>query len=1040
MHPFHDTARSQHDSNASDSARSEQKHTASSSFVSTLSNALNISTPTLSRKANLASPAQSIPTLYTNAATPAHQPNPTRPADPPRILTLSGHEAFQSPTTPISSWTYATVENPLEPLKRPSIGVIASQDAPAPRGAEQNQDWLISGPSSRRIFNIFGSRSKTNATAAQAYQTAPSTDSGAVQSSHSSLVSSSSTNALARPQQSSTGPFHIYRQQPSSHPRVNTYNFSRAPSDVPTSQALLSPTSAAALSPTQFSLTFPAGFNDGSFISAMFEQDTPSLSTHLLPSQDLTEQLHPGSNLAALSAAGRPFSTCAPSFTFTMQPDQSAPNSQHDLNSSQTDVYHTGNPHDLVSDKTDTSKAATRTAASSASRQGSFSILQPAPMIASSSSVNAAAFGQDTHPSAQQAMRDDGHHAGNGLVSDGNRRTRTLGAEDIAGLGLQLNAVPVSQVEAVELIAPTSTNSYRSSVLVDEMGRWLFDSDGRPITVSDQTSLSTTDSSSRRLAWHGKDASSTSLGATTEASFTSHSNSSTWDTSFNDVSSSVSGPPLASADSQYIRTPASSIGLSFNQNAQLNKLYGRPSTASDSQPTQSMTPEVAMHDFSEFAQSVSIEQMADQRWRTWPRNRDSVLLRERPSNATIPMSPITAPQPPTDERTSIDSLSVSASSTRSRLMAEPYNKNMRSGRPSSSASTSSRSSIGNAAILESQQSTGVTGPTRPRSYIATGSLRMSSAMRTDSSGGGTGQDGSAASGERISGTALALALQRARGMSQGGPTSSSSSSSAMKLTRSSDALMASGSSAASSAKFRHSVALQRTALSSDGLKQAAAQRPQSLLETSSARMTGPSTKQTGAKVGFNEVSVALDTLRMFLKQKEQGERVDQSPHHDNVSTLPSTVETSQGSSPSKPGRTLRRTKAILPPRGAFSAVDEFGTLQTSSSTSHIPSPHQAPGAIAAHNRSHSLSSGLSGLSHPTRNLLSSSRRDDKLAVLQDLSERVMKLKAETERQKERHAAASMPPPPARLHYQRSHTNMTRREMHEEYLRKRANQP
>lgn len=1043
MHSSRDGTRSQHGGKVHDPARSEQKHTSSASFASTLSNALNISTPTSARKATLTPTAQSMPTRSTHAACSSHQATPTRPdalrtpvraPDAPRILTLTGHEAFQSPTTPFSPWILPSDVDQLEHASYASASTSAGQCASTSRLPEQDQGWLMSGPSPRKSFNIFASRSKTIAAAPTASLRDVSTGEPATHPTQIYLPGSFSPNSLAIPHQqsvdTSAGPFHAYREQPSSDPRIGIYEVERGSSDVSTSQAVCSPTSAAAWSPTQFSSAYPSGFSDGSFMSAMQEQDTPSMSTHLLPSQHLTEQL--SRSLLAQTAEVRHMSASAQPFIFSMprRVDRSdVPVQAHPIRIRSSMGLSSG--HSVGSG------AMGHVPASTAPSHGQSSFqLQPAPrIIACSSSAILAKPGRFEKASCQRKTPGDMYSADVGLRHESNHQASDASARDgreIAGLGLQLDTEPA------ELVALGFANApYQPLMSVDEMGRWILNSEGQAVGLSEQSSSFTNDSRGGRVTWQGKDTWNTSLGATTEASFTSHSSTSTWDTSLNDMTS----PPSASADSQFVPTSASSIGISYSQNRPPSKPNERPSESSDAQSPSVMTPEVAMHDFSEFGQSVSIEQMADERWRTWPRNRDSVLLRERTSNPIMPTSPGLTLQPQADERASFDSLSVSASSTRSRLMAEPYNKNMRSARPSSSDSTSSRSFIGNAAALDTQQSTGTTGPTRPRSHIATGSLRMSSTTRFGSSGGGAGSDGPSAPTERISGTALAL--RRARGVSQGEPPPSSSSA-AMKLTRSSDAIMPPGSSAASSssAKFRHSVSLQRTALSSDGLSQAV-QRPQSLLETSPDRLGSLFAKPQG-KVGFNEVSVALDTLRMFLKQKEQGQKVDENSDANNTTTLPSPVERDQGSSPNKSCRSLRRTKGLSPPRGAFSSVDESGTLQTSSSPSNISSPpSDTPGAISAHGRSQSLGGGMIGSSQPTHNQPTNSRQDDRLAVLEDLSERVMKLKAETERQKEQHAAASMPPPPARpasMQHHRSQSNMTRREMHEEYLRKRANGP
>ncbi|TKY87099.1 hypothetical protein EX895_003776 [Sporisorium graminicola] len=600
----------------------------------------------------------------------------------------------------------------------------------------------------------------------------------------------------------------------------------------------------------------------------------------------------------------------------------------------------------------------------------------------------------------------------------------------LAGLGLDLNTQ--STPEHIEVLASPAQGAKKAPMVVDEMGRWMIDTQRKRLQGSWFSEATAEGSENGRGRWEAERASTASLSTATEASFTSHSNSSTWDSSFAEVSSPPSGAPPILAESQFISTPASSIGFSGNSEKQVSNVTDPLRWASERR-SDVATPEVAMHDFSEFGQSVSIEQMAEERWRTWPRSSDAGMSRARLSTSAASLGSAAIPNSLTEEpRTSSDSLSVSTSSTRSRLMAEPYNKNMRSGRPGSSASTSSRSSIGNAAALDAQQTSSGTGPTRPRSLIAAGSLRMSSTTRTGSSGG-VGPDASQIAGERVPSTAMAL--RRARGMSHSIFSSSggSSTSSAMKSTKSADAFIPNASFGAHAASSKHSAALPRSATSLEGSR-IVLQKPDSILGTSSysdsSRPLGAEHK-TKARVGFNEVSAAVDTLRMFLKQKSDNEvanSLDESPK-----------QIKEGSSPSKPSRTLRRAKGVLPPRGAVSHVDEFGSLQTIASPSNVSLSNDVSGPPPVHHhRSQSLGGPFSLPKHATPPSLG--RQDDKLAVLEDLSERVMRLKAKTEMERERHAAASMPPPtarPASMMHQRTQSSMTRREMHEEYLRKRA---
>ena len=328
MHSSRDGTRSQHGGKVHDPARSEQKHTSSASFVSTLSNALNISTPTSARKATLTPTAQSMPTRSTHAACSSHQATPTRPdalrtpvraPDAPRILTLSGHEAFQSPTTPISRWISPSDVDQLEHASYASASTSAGQCASTSRLPEQDQGWLMSGPSPRKSFNIFASRSKTNAAAQTASLRDVSTGEPATHPTQIYLPGSFSPDSLAIPLQrsvdTSAGPFHAYREQPSSDPRIGIYEVERVSSDISTSEV---PTSAAAWSPTQFSSAYPSGFSDGSFMSAMQEQDTTSMSAHLLPSQDVTGQLSQG--FLAQTAEVRHVSASVQPFIFSMRP------------------------------------------------------------------------------------------------------------------------------------------------------------------------------------------------------------------------------------------------------------------------------------------------------------------------------------------------------------------------------------------------------------------------------------------------------------------------------------------------------------------------------------------------------------------------------------------------------------------------------------------------------------------------------------------------------------------------------------------------
>ncbi|SNX83180.1 uncharacterized protein MEPE_01886 [Melanopsichium pennsylvanicum] len=1012
MQPFHDGAASQHHSASPSSGRNDAP---SSSYISSLSHALNISTPTSSKRSERTAncgTVQSTPTNHSPAVPGSHQATPTRQrilrtptrtGEPPRILSLSGHEVFRSPVTPVSPWIHTNAGLDAGTAQGRHIGVN-----PAPLGQSHDQEWLLSGPSSSRTPNIFETQKGVEVISSRSSRSAraimESLESSLRPEPTRDLQVTTSAGFHVQHSVTTSDPFRSYREQPASDSHAAMYENAQA-SEAPTVRPALSSTSVASLSPVTFSSAFPLTLPDGSFVSAVFEQDTPSWSTHLLPNNDLTEHLQQRVERFDIT---RPFNFKMQ----TIEHDHQQIDSHHQLHTIQGVSLHHAPRQDAVAAGSESHLGPTP----NQGRHASTIFLEPMARNAIDNGQTAMDGHAQTIPSGFDSQSDlasharpevDGAHEGPDAVS--------------AGLGLDLRAAPPQQLEQVEVLSSNAEDSYIPSILVDEMGRWMLGSDGLHLARSDHSSVSTSDSRGERHGLYRKDATNASFGATTEGSFTSCSNSSTYGSSFNDVPSPISGPPSASAEKQFTTTPASSLGLG---NSHHQNLRGGKANHWDLRSTV-VTPEIAMHDFSEFGQSVSIEHMADERWRTWPRNRDSVILQDRASTPALPASPGPESQLSAEERPSFDSPSASASSTRSRLLAEPYNKNMRSGRPSSSASTSSRSSIGNAAALESQQSTSVTGPTRPRSYIATGSLRMSSATRSGSAGGNS--ESGQMSNERLSGTALVL--RRARGLSHGGHPSATSST-AMTSTRSIDALLSSGS-LKSMTNFRHNFALQK--FSNDGLAQMAL-RPQSLLETSSQseslRMHGNSPAKVKAKVGFNEVSVALDTLRMFLKQKEPGETAAS----EDAASLPTPTDKNELSSPDKPNRTLRRTTGFLPPRGAFSSVDEFGTLQSTASATSLSPPQTSS---ATHSQSLSLGGHLVGTKQ------ASQTKDDRLAVVEDLSERVMKLKAETERQKERNAAASMPPPsarPASVMQQRMQSSMTRREMHEEYLRKRATRP
>ena len=1005
MRPSHHDEGEHHQRNRSTGSTEPQSGTPCSSYVSTLSNALNI---TPKPKVVHPDPHQSAPAKLARAAStpksasPSKAPElrtPTRNREPPPILSLSGHKAFESPNTPGSPWISA------QPTSAAPVGGHAMKQGQHGHAGHPSastaadQDWFTFAPSSSRTRSIFEIKPGTAASVTGGASWFSSVqDSSKSASKRDNTTEQGREGCSAIPGTFAPATFSSYRDplQP-----LDASDMQSANQHEMVAHSTLSPTLAAALSPAQISSSFPSNVLDDSFLSSIFEHGTPSLSTHFLPDGDLTQYL---ATTSAPSAT--PDSTPVSGIANADAVVQAAGSMSHAIQISVNDRSTSrlsqpvafGQAVDPVSEGW--AEFVRHDAA----------VTRPKP----SGSSQLAESGLALNQQSSLRLRADHDYADVGMPdSIQTERHGSTGSSGgrLAGLGLDLNTT--SAFEHVEVLTSPKRATNRPSMSVDEMGRWM--PDPRPYQ-SEPPWLSEAGSAGSKAAherWTAHRTSMASLSASTEASLTSQSNSSTWDSSFNEPASPAIGAPLASADSQSVTTPASSVGFSGSRNSASSKFADQLRTSSDVRsPT--ATPEVSMHDFSEFGQSVSIEHMAEQRWRTWPRNAGTSIQRDASSNSAV-VNHLSADEP----RVSIDSLSVSTSSTRSRLMAEPYNKNMRSGRPSSSASTSSRSSVGNAAALEAQQMSGGTGPTRPRSHIATGSLRMSTTARTTSSVGAGPDTTQNTGGERMSGTAMAL--RRARGMSHS--VFSPSSSSAMKSTRSADAFMSLNAAPANVANFRHSASMQRAATSID------ASRPQSMLDASShsgsPRKLGSGTENKAkGRVGFNEVSAALDTLCMFLKQKSGSETnttADQSP-----------TKSKEASSPSKPIRTLRRAKGVLPPRGVVSHVDEFGTLHTGTSTSNAADLSHNSASNTCHKRSQSLG----GATFSSQ----SSRRDDRLAVLEDVSERVLRLKAETELEQERHAAASMPPPtarPASMMHSRTQSSMTRREMHEEYLRKRA---
>lgn len=968
--------------------------TPSSSYVSTLSNALNIVTPKSLKKSSTADTPRSVGPFST-PDTAAHDSTrfsqgsaisgdalrtptrSTRKREPPPILSLSGHEAFQSPLTPSSPWSDA----PGSAVVQGAGSARHGQSTHIPNVLEnkaQDYAWLMSGPASTSgAANIFGTPpSRISASCGRSdgdpFHTSTEEQLG------SNVMSICARTTTIEPVGRTSDHFTTYREQPGSelcgqHPwGLSVGADSAGPST-------LSPASASSLSPVLFATALSSITNGGVFEPATKEQETPSMSTHLLPSNDLTECL----------------------------PRRSEPNTA--LTSPQCHFESTHVTADT-------------------NLPGGVALLRSTGDGFAPGASDPSAFGRPVHAVAPDLDTPLSFDASAGLhtTSLGTSGSHLSGskpdARHIAGLGLELH--PGNGPEQAELFMSPTQPTSRPSMMVDEMGRWILQSPSQPSELSLVAGASERE---RRLV---QGTSTSSLSTAAETCFMSHSNASTLDSSFGEAPSPSNCDALAVADMNFVNTPASSVGHTSRPNLHLGKLSDQTRSSSESQSAREI-PEIFMSDLSEFGQSVPIEQMAEERWRTWAGNRGLTNSKDvfsaaasQPCGRSAISHLTTAAEP----RTSFDSLSVPASCARSRLMTEPYNKSMRSSRPSSSSSTSSRSSsINNAAALEGQPFSGVTGPTRPRSYMAIGTLRMSSVTRSNSSGG---REAISSPNERSIGSALAF--RRARGLSQtvqASVGSNSPTSTGMKSTRSADYITPLATSSSAAVDFGRSVALQ-TQASSDGLD-LMTQRPQTMLETSSS----PSSSRVGAeskpkgRVGFNEVAVALNTLRMFLKQKDTSTSSNAPTHHVGHA-LSLTEASCERFSPPKPIRTLRRAKGVLPQRGAFSAVDQLD----------VPEPNAGSQGLDRLDQSQSRSRSISSPDHtsPYR------PPDDKLAVLDDLSERVMRLKAESELEQQRHAAASMPPPAVplgmgmpQMQQQMQTSPRTRREMHDEYLRKRA---
>lgn len=949
MHPF-GNADPPNNKPGQTAASPSRVRTPSSTYVSSLSNALNIPTPKSSRK--VASPGTSYPeglvSTPTKPAQGSFEPHtssiqcadalytPIQSTTSPHVFSLSDHDAFQSLTSPSTPWSTPFVS----PAHADRSAVQSTDDW------SQGHQWCVSEPSSRRRIDIF-----------------PISTGSEPLSLNTSFVPSEAIQQGNAEQESST------ERERQSRRRQHAMDYATFALQPPPAPMAPNSWSVSSMSRVPFALTLPStGLHDSPQVIGL-EHETPSLSTHLLPSNDLTEYLHMTNRTrdtatstsrmfghAARTSSGRPFAEIEdpPVLLKVTNPAASeAKGGSAKWPSSHTD--HVSN-HRLIDPGEYTS-----------------------------------------HPSVSE----------NALHTD--HRTSF-------GLGLDLDAGTTS--EQVEVLTSPALDASAMSVPGDHGNEW-----GRE--WEHQASALFADNRARQGDGRAiQEASMSSLGTAIETSFASHSNTSTWDSSFGQAPSSWGGDDSAAAEAYFVDTSASSIGHKSSRDVYAEKpsVEGRPSSEISALAT---TPEVYMQDLTEFSQSVPIQDMAEERWRTWPRHRETRSVVPSTDKSEIDVAILNSTTG--ENRSSSDLLTASVSSTRSRLMAEPYNKNLRSGRPSSSASTSTRSSMGGSNILEDESSNLVTGPIRPRSFVAAGSLRMSAATRTSTS---VGPDKLSSPKERVSGTAMAL--RHVRRLSQGSPaTSGAASSSAMRLTRSIDSV------GAADPRARYSVALPNALASSDGAMKVS-QRPQSMVDFSSSyrdisRQLGAGIgARSSSKVGFSEVSEALDTLRLFLKQKKPSNSED-AAGQDRDRPLSPTRSSQEPSLPEKQGRTLRRSKRVLLPRGGISSVDDTGTYQpTASSKSRQGVLSHQNVEDEASQSTHATSS-----SSPTQ-----SRQDDRLAVLEDLSERIMRLKAESELEKERHAAASMPPPavrPASTVHQSipSSPSKTRREMHDEYLRERA---
>ncbi|PWZ00559.1 hypothetical protein BCV70DRAFT_97358 [Testicularia cyperi] len=840
--------------------------------------------------------------------------------------------------------------------------------------------------------------------------------------------------------------FKFYRDRATSDVLAPSEGIRTEDTDVTQESGPLSPASVASLSPAHLSSAFPAGVAEGSFLDSIFEQQTPSMSTNDLPGNDLTLQF--GSSEASVfpTSSAPPFSANASriaqprSLQLLASPSMARGTAERSvLGSNSVPSFRaagmsllTTHPNTDAISKGAALRAQKKIDVSSDSRHIAIAAQQAnrehsphtAEMGSGSDAKLTPRHGVQSTPPLSDALKFAQH--------DDRPAELGLGIQHI-GLSAWQDGVGRHDHHASAAKKP-ELNEY--SMVVDEMGRWAPSVSTRKVLrgkLSSDTNASLSGQvlvgadEKARQACAGNDV--LTSGAIEHALHVREASS--LDGSFYDESVSLDSVPRKTSSNGSFDTPASSIGSSMRRATSVNDVLP-PSGKMRTTVTSRKAEDVAMHDFSEFGQSVPIEQMAEDRWRTWPRHRVDIS-NIRPEAPTALSTAQTGSISSAVQPAILSASHTTPTSSRSRLLVEPYNKHQRSGRPSSGASTSSRSSTGIPAGEAASLTMSGTGPTRPRSHLATGSLRMSS---SSSRPGSSNMDPPSSSNSSDRRSASAMALRRARGLSQGS-LAPMLGSKAMLVSQSHDPSMTSPQS------HRRTSAIK----SASEASAAALPRPQSMHEATigshlpAHKRDAASLHTRNQRVGFNEVSAALDTLRLFLRQKDGTSSAERSSMKPNEldSDVPRSV-------PDQPARMLRRATGVLPPRGALgSNVDEFGSIGSPpplalSSATVLPHNSNRP---RLHGRSLSLAD--TNISAQSKSLgLGGNRQEDRLAVLEDLSKRVMKLKQQAERLEEERDAVNMPPPTSRptsvnvqshAHSQ-SPSSMTRREMHEQYLRKR----